>query len=372
MLLEENTAPQRRGRKKNIQSSCLKKNQSWLLAGPNLINSSTCKCLVNPINGTQLSTSFDEPKPWSYQSSELQREYRVKVTDKNTLAFASHTLSQSSASDFTNTYINTFADYVQLQNEIERKRSIRLQKSIKPKLPPKLKEYLLYKCNYLLAGNESLIQHILSEHRYKNHLDECTNCASDNSIIEELREQHKERNKLILTHKMERDKLRLAAELDVIRLRNKYHCDLKNIQEHYSACTFLKEQEIYDRRKSVEESSVLIGKTINQDTVTISQANIIKANENENENEMRDYRYPTLPNSRIRLNRRMFKVKLDERRDKWEYAKSELIARHQQEALSLYAYHCTVFENINHDFEIPKLAIDLNSYDYPNYLWLPL
>ena len=270
-------------------------------------------------------------------------------------------------------YINNFKEYIELRNEIEKKRNDKLQKSFKPKPPPKLKEYLVYKCNYLLAGDERQIFETLSQQVFNKHLEKCNSCCKDKEIILKLAQQQEERNELVLRHKVEKDKLLIAAELDVIRLRTKYDRALNNIKDQYNVCSFLRDQEIYYRRISVEEEDATsLERTINQNTVNITPANILRVSDKENEEDKKDYRYPKISKPRTRLSRRMLKVELDERKAQWEYCKYQLIQRHQNEINGLYAYQMNVFANRDHNFDIPKVMINFNFYNYPKRLWLPL
>lgn len=113
--------------------------------------------------------------------------------------------------------------------------------------------------------------------------------------------QERDRHKLRLQHQIEREKLVLSVEQEILRVHGRAARALANQVLPFSACTMLRDQEVY---------------------------NILTPEQEEKHS-----------NARSRYNGRLFRSWLQDVDDKWEKIKESMVLRQQNEAESLNAVH---------------------------------
>lgn len=182
-------------------------------------------------------------------------------------------------------FTNCYHMYLNIRNQIEKKH--RTLFPIQPRPPQGFAEYLLNRRSYLLA---------------KNHTPEVVHTIPKNlppQMVDLFTSQEKERHKLKLKHIVEKEKLGLTVEQEILRVHGKAARSLACQSVPFSVCTFLKDEEVY---------------------------NLITPEQEEKDR-----------NARSRYNGRLFISWLQDVDDKWEKIKEAMVLRHHNEAESLHA-----------------------------------
>ncbi|CAH1110351.1 unnamed protein product [Psylliodes chrysocephalus] len=158
---------------------------------------------------------------------------------------------------------------------------------VQPKPPQGFKDYLMNRCTYVLAGTAPTSPNV-------NHP------QSLPQIMKDLfTEQEKERYRLRTQHVIEKEKLVLSVEQEILRVHGRAARALANQSLPFSVCTILRDEEVY---------------------------NLITPEQEEKDR-----------NARSRYNGRLFLSWLQDVDDKWEKIKEHMLLRHHNEAESLHA-----------------------------------
>ncbi|XP_041375498.1 ankyrin repeat domain-containing protein 11-like [Gigantopelta aegis] len=186
---------------------------------------------------------------------------------------------------------NPFELFLGIRKQIAAKHDGLRQHSIQPKAPNGYKDYLMVTCTYVLQGNTASTLSVPM-------------LSPPNSVTGPMRdlfeEQENLRYKLRLQHLIEREKLVLSIEQEVLREHGRAARALANQSIPFSVCSILNDEDIYNLQE-------------------IEQV------------ETRD------KNVRSRYNGRQFFSWLQDVEDKYEKIKEFLLSRHHHEAESLYA-----------------------------------
>lgn len=182
---------------------------------------------------------------------------------------------------------NCYQLFLNIRKQIERRRKNLFP--VQPKPPQGFKDYLMNRCTYVLASNAS------------------TRISAPNppptALVGGLRDlfldQEKERQKLKMQHIIEKEKLVLSVEQEILRVHGRAARALANQALPFSACSILKDEEVY---------------------------NVITPEQEEKDR-----------NARSRYNGRLFLSWLQDVDDKWEKIKEAMLLRHHNEAESLHA-----------------------------------
>ncbi|KAG8233842.1 hypothetical protein J437_LFUL006865 [Ladona fulva] len=168
---------------------------------------------------------------------------------------------------------------------------------VQPKPPQGFKDYLMNRCTYVLAGNATS--------RLSVPITPPPQSLSP-PMKELFQEQEKERYRLRMQHVIEKEKLVLSVEQEILRVHGRAARALANQALPFSACTILKDEEVY---------------------------NVITPEQEEKDR-----------NARSRYNGRLFLSWLQDVDDKWEKIKlavllkeESMLLRHHNEAESLHA-----------------------------------
>ncbi|XP_063983225.1 ankyrin repeat domain-containing protein 12 isoform X2 [Diachasmimorpha longicaudata] len=180
---------------------------------------------------------------------------------------------------------NCYQLFLNIRKQIERRRKGLFP--VQPKPPQGFKDYLMNRCTYVLAGNASKEPNINPP-------------GSLQGPMKELYiEQEKERYRLRMQHVVEKEKLVLSVEQEILRVHGRAARALANQILPFSVCTILKDEEVY---------------------------NVITPEQEEKDR-----------NQRSRYNGRLFLSWLQDIDDKWEKIKEAMLLRHHNEAESLHA-----------------------------------
>ncbi|XP_025114689.1 LOW QUALITY PROTEIN: ankyrin repeat domain-containing protein 11-like [Pomacea canaliculata] len=185
---------------------------------------------------------------------------------------------------------NPYKLYFNLRRQLQA-RLCQSMNTVTPKPPQGYKDYLMVNCTYVLEGNATsrLSVPLLPPP-----------CSVTGPMKELFIEQEKARYRLRLQHHIEREKLMLAKEQEILREHARAARAIANQSQPLSVCTILREEEIYNlpELEQVEERE---------------------------------------KNSRSRYNGRQFLSWIQDVGDKYETIKNLLLLRHHHEAESLHA-----------------------------------
>ncbi|KAF4521351.1 hypothetical protein B566_EDAN006942 [Ephemera danica] len=197
---------------------------------------------------------------------------------------------------------NCYEMFLNIRRQIEKRR--RGLFPVQPKPPQGFKDYLMNQCNYILASN-------IAEKK--------VNMLKPPAFLlpalkELFIEQDKERYKLCVQHVVEKEKLVLSVEQEILRVHGRAARALANQSLPFSVCTMLKDEEVY---------------------------NVITPEQEEKDR-----------NARSRYNGRLFLSWLQDVDDKWEKIKENMVSRHHNEAYALHAV-----QKMNWEWKLKELAL---------------
>ncbi|XP_017881141.1 ankyrin repeat domain-containing protein 12 isoform X2 [Ceratina calcarata] len=180
---------------------------------------------------------------------------------------------------------NCYQLFLNIRKQIERRRKGLFP--VQPKPPQGFKDYLMNRCTYVLAGNANKEPNINPP------------VGLQGPMKDFYIEQERERYRLRMQHVVEKEKLVLSVEQEILRVHGRAARALANQSLPFSVCTILKDEEVY---------------------------NVITPEQEEKDR-----------NARSRYNGRLFLSWLQDVDDKWEKIKEAMLLRHHNEAESLHA-----------------------------------
>lgn len=224
------------------------------------------------------------------------RKRKIKASKDNHSSdsnMAGSSSSDSTSHSHAHTHSNPYQMYLHIRKQIERR-----QKSlfpVQPKPPQGFRGYLMNKCTYVLQRNVKP--------------DPIINAPPTIPLQmrEEYAAQEKERHKLRIQHLVEKEKLVLAVEQEILRVHGRAARALANQSLPFSVCTLLRDKEVY---------------------------NVLTPEQEEKERNAQRSRY----------NGRLFISWLQDVDDKWEKIKEGMVKRHHMEAESLHAIQSMSWE----------------------------
>lgn len=127
---------------------------------------------------------------------------------------------------------NCYQMYLNIRKQIERRH--RSLFPVQPKPPQGFKDYLMNRRTYVMAGKTSL--------------ESVTTFPSNlaTQLKELFTQQEKDRHKLKMQHVVEKEKLVLAVEQEILRVHGRAARALANQSLPFSVCTILKDEEVYN------------------------------------------------------------------------------------------------------------------------------
>ncbi|XP_063394420.1 ankyrin repeat domain-containing protein 12-like isoform X1 [Cydia fagiglandana] len=183
------------------------------------------------------------------------------------------------------THSNPYQMYIHIRKQIENR-----QKSlfpVKPKPPKDFNKYLMNRCTYTLQSNVNPDPQVEIPHNMPP------------QMVSEFTDQEKERTRMRIQHLVEKEKLVLAVEQEILRVHGRAERAVINQSLPYSVCTMLRDKEVY---------------------------NVLAPEQEEKRNAQRS-----------RCNSRQINSWLQEVDDKWEKIKEGMLRRQNTEAETLHA-----------------------------------
>ncbi|KAM6430601.1 ankyrin repeat domain-containing protein 11 isoform 2-T5 [Liasis olivaceus] len=197
------------------------------------------------------------PRKRRFQRSNQQIQQQINTTTQQTremiqqtLAAIVDTIKLDDIEPYHSDRSNPYFEYLQIRKKIEEKRKILCY--ITPQAPQCYAEYVTYTGSYLLDGKPLSKLHIPV-------------IAPPPSLAEPLKELFKQqeavRGKLRLQHSIEREKLIVSCEQEILRVHCRAARTIANQAVPFSACTMLLDSEVYnmplenqgDENKSVRD-----------------------------------------------------------------------------------------------------------------------
>ncbi|XP_058011062.1 ankyrin repeat domain-containing protein 11 [Ahaetulla prasina] len=202
-------------------------------------------------------TQAQHPRKRRFQRSSQQIQQQINTSTQQTremiqqtLAAIVDTIKLEDIEPYHSDRSNPYFEYLQIRKKIEEKRKILCY--ITPQAPQCYAEYVTYTGSYLLDGKPLSKLHIPV-------------IAPPPSLAEPLKELFKQqeavRGKLRLQHSIEREKLIVSCEQEILRVHCRAARTIANQAVPFSACTMLLDSEVYnmplenqgDENKSVRD-----------------------------------------------------------------------------------------------------------------------
>ncbi|XP_062997318.1 ankyrin repeat domain-containing protein 11 isoform X2 [Elgaria multicarinata webbii] len=202
-------------------------------------------------------TQAQHPRKRRFQRSNQQLQQQINTSTQQTREMIQQTLAAivdaiklDDIEPYHSDRSNPYFEYLQIRKKIEEKRKILCY--ITPQAPQCYAEYVTYTGSYLLDGKPLSKLHIPV-------------IAPPPSLAEPLKELFKQqeavRGKLRLQHSIEREKLIVSCEQEILRVHCRAARTIANQAVPFSACTMLLDSEVYnmplenqgDENKSVRD-----------------------------------------------------------------------------------------------------------------------
>ncbi|KAJ7338687.1 hypothetical protein JRQ81_012589 [Phrynocephalus forsythii] len=259
------------------------------------------------------------PQPVQVNPSLIQ----AKEKTHQSLAAIVDALKLEEIQPYSSERANPYFEYLHIRKKIEEKR--KLLCSVIPQAPQYYDEYVTFNGSYLLDGNP------LS----KICIPTITPPPSLSDPLKELfRQQEVVRMKLRLQHSIEREKLIVSNEQEVLRVHYRAARTLANQTLPFSACTVLLDAEVYNAPMDTQSNVWQANDVICHLPINEKKSSFLPLpTEGETEEETDDSKTSV----RDRFNARQFMSWLQDVDDKFDKLKTCLLMRQQHEAAALNA-----------------------------------
>lgn len=231
---------------------------------------------------------------------------------------SSVSLNQKDVSPFALPQTNCYQMYLSIRKSVDKKRKEMF--SVAPKPPQGFSEYMINRCSYLLAGNKAVngsqsTASVAAHNAVKPSITPPPPTLSNSKMTEIFVAQEKERYKMKIQQLIERQKLVLSAEQEILRVHGRAARAMANQSVPFSVCSILKDEEIYN---------VFDSETEQHDALVKNEKGLSSGTSG-------------LSANRTRYNGRLFLSWLQDVGDKWEKTKKVMLLRHRKESDSLLA-----------------------------------
>ncbi|XP_039764098.1 ankyrin repeat domain-containing protein 11 isoform X3 [Pararge aegeria] len=183
------------------------------------------------------------------------------------------------------THCNPYQMYIHIRKQIERRQKGLFP--VKPKPPKDFNKYLMNRCTYTLQNTVNPEPQVDIPH------------TMPSQMVNDFLAHEKERMRLRIQHLVEKEKLVLAVEQEILRVHGRAERAVANQALPFSVCTILRDKEVY---------------------------NVLAPDQEEKRNAQRS-----------RCNGRQINSWLQEVDDKWEKIKEGMLRRQHTEAETLHA-----------------------------------
>lgn len=178
------------------------------------------------------------------------RKRKIKASSREPTSVSSSTAAASSTVDIKDSnskdgnektepvhphdqpFTNCYQMYIDLRKQIEQRH--RNLHPVEPRPLKGLEDYLMNRRTYLLQGKSSIEPNIIIPPLLPNQMKET------------FVEQEKERHKLKLRHIVEKEKMVLSKEQEILRVHCKAAQMIANQSQPFSVCTIMKDEEVYN------------------------------------------------------------------------------------------------------------------------------
>ena len=234
----------RKGRGKGLQAS------NNLNATP-----ATTSATTNSISaGSNLSNSNNNNNSSSGVSSPIDstslNDEQMATIDQSMLNLSSVNISSR---DYQMPAYNCYNRFQSIRKQIEKRRQTMCDsfnpKASTQKPPQGFKNYLLTTGNYLLAENRNESKRSVNPNLTFDQIDvpeQLVSQANANQLIELYKDQALERERLRVQHLVEREKVKLSIEQEILRVHNRAALAMANQSLPFSFTVLLKDEEIYN------------------------------------------------------------------------------------------------------------------------------
>ncbi|XP_028162233.1 ankyrin repeat domain-containing protein 11 isoform X8 [Ostrinia furnacalis] len=214
------------------------------------------------------------------------RKRKIKASkDSHSRDNSKNDASESSSASHNITHSNPYQMYLHIRKQIDKRQKGLFP--VKPKPPKDFNKYLMNRCTYTLQSNVNP----------EPQIEIPINLPSQ--MVNEFTTQEKERTRLRIQHLVEKEKLVLAVEQEILRVHGRAERAVANQALPFSVCTMLRDNEVY---------------------------NVLAPEQEEKRNAQRS-----------RCNGRQINSWLQEVDDKWEKIKVGMLRRQHTEAETLHA-----------------------------------
>lgn len=259
---------------------------------------------------------------------------------------------------------NCYNMYQNIRRQVDKRRqtmcdSIQPTKTNAQKAPSGFKNYLLSTGNYLLESRSESMRNV-NPNLTLEQIDVpelLTSLANTEQLIDLYREQELEREKLKVQHLVEREKVKLSIEQEILRVHNRAALAMANQSLPLSFTVLMKDEEIYNPVDQEQEHSFDRGN--------------LEAATNQKESTKNEYSRATYScqsnniyadlftltgksediGSRCRYSGRLLHSWLQDVEDKWSKIKKEILNRQRREAESLQA-----IQKLNWEWKVRELG----------------
>ena len=195
-------------------------------------------------SGQAANQSNPENRPSAYDYNVKKRKLRSQVEENlnsNTSANATNgnqlgaAKSSSAGASGSSEPPNDIEKFLNIRKQVEQRRKNLFP--VQPKPPEGFKDYLMNRKTYLLQQNAAERLRSLPMIQPPHSL--------DGPLRQLFKEQEQERYKLRMKHVVEKEKLVLAVEQEILRVHGRAARALANQSLPFSVCTILRDEEIY-------------------------------------------------------------------------------------------------------------------------------
>jgi hypothetical protein len=239
---------------------------------------------------------------------------------------------------------NSYQQYSNIRRAIEKKR-YNLH-PVQPNPPKGFQDFLLVKGNYLLKQTVPSFAASSAASRIPAMKSPPPSLTPGSGLYSMFCEQEKARQQLRVTQRIEKEKLRLSLEQEILRVHGRAALAVANQTMPYSFCSIIKDDEVYNLIEAeTENNHGSEGEGRDSDTSSRPSSGgrneYSKSTYTNSSSSTTDLAALTggasAPGSRSRFNGRLFHSWIREVTDTFERLKSDLIKRQKREAEALLA-----------------------------------
>lgn len=209
----------------------------------------------NSLISAQESLDHDDNNDSTSSPTSAGSDKAAKNSNSSSPGCASGVGNTLASREFQMPSYNCYRMYLTIRKQIDKRRT--LLSPVHPKPPQGFKDYLLNRGSYLLEGRTPPPTSTTSLQSPNSPVQRSPpNSLEPGSPLHSLfLEQEKTRQNLRIQHIIEKDRLKLSAEQEVLRVHTRAALALANQSLPLSFCSVLKDEEIYNVIESDSESS---------------------------------------------------------------------------------------------------------------------